>query len=408
MHPPTIELLPVPSAWRPATIFRRVRRLLRAAVRSARHLAHPRSYEPDADSNQEYLEILGRAAAQKTSDAYPEELICNLMSTLIEMKQNQLSAPQWSMPARDWSATLENSWGPTYQMAKDNDSASFGGFLDFFFRNEGLTGFWGGSRMYRGFREADYFQCRELAAQMASHLRTLQHNYPGITAGDLTCPDVGSPWGWLVRGSDGTASLVPQPFPEYYHHARVISNLVSGSSRPIVVEIGGGFGGLAYMLKRHAPHIRYIGFDLPENALLQHYYLQRALPEQRHIICPRTDADLMGDLFDEEWDTLIAPNYLIPEIPDQAVDISVNFRSLSEMNSDTISEYLNHISRFTREFFFHENLVTERTDGLHGIPANLYPELKDFRLLMRSRSRWARYSESTGYVCDEFLLGRHK
>jgi hypothetical protein len=46
----------------------------------------------------------------------------------------------------------------------------------------------------------------------------------------------------------------------------------------IVVELGGGFGGLAYYLIRDNPQVTYLDFDLPEATALASYYLMRSLP----------------------------------------------------------------------------------------------------------------------------------
>jgi hypothetical protein len=124
--------------------------------------------------------------------------------------------------------------------------------------------------------------------------------------------------------------------------------------------------------------VQYIGFDLPENALIQDYYLSCAFT---------------GGAF-----TLL-PNFELPKVKIKA-DLIINLGSLSEMPRETILEYLKQIDRIGRLFFFHENLAGERGDSLHGIPISEFPQLTSFTQVSSSISRWPRY-QGTSYPCEE-------
>ena len=78
---------------------------------------------------------------------------------------------------------------------------------------------------------------------------------------DLAVPPIGNPFGVCLEGTLVSARS------EFQHHCadRVISLLPSNLS--MVVEIGGGFGGMAYYLLRDQPKIKYVTSTCPKASL---------------------------------------------------------------------------------------------------------------------------------------------
>ena len=55
---------------------------------------------------------------------------------------------------------------------------------------------------------------------------------------------------------------------------------LEGNGRKIVIEIGGGWGGFVYVLKKLFPDIIYVIVDLPQTLLFSSVYLMSLFPNQ--------------------------------------------------------------------------------------------------------------------------------
>jgi putative sugar O-methyltransferase len=216
----------------------------------------------------------------------------------------------------------------------------------------------------------------------------------------LNAPVVGNPWGYVIDGQ-----LLDEPVREYHYHAHYARRLVSAVPSPVVLEIGGGFSGLAYQLMRNGTDVTYIGLDLPEAIFLQAYYLASTLPHLKIRTFPSAGVRITGEMLDE-YDVILMPNFMLPQIDTGLVDLALNIRSLSEMPAETIAEYLAQLDRISRLFIFHENIYKGRTDDLHGITSSEFPDLKNVALVADSESRWPRHGRTSGYPCHEHLYLR--
>ena len=88
-------------------------------------------------------------------------------------------------------------------------------------------------------------------------------------------PPIGSP-----RPTDQLPSLSTNMLGMAYYLLRM-HRLCGGALPGSVVEIGGGYGALAWLFAQHAPRASYVIIDLPEMLALQHYFLSRAMPRRR-------------------------------------------------------------------------------------------------------------------------------
>jgi putative sugar O-methyltransferase len=301
------------------------------------------------------------------------ELVSGLMSRFRVAKEQQGTVPQPYLPGAYWKELLESEWSRCYEAVARDDVKFMANFLRNFFRNEGLTGFWGAKKMFEVFEQGRDVRRADL---MRRQFEAWRAAFPKTDVKELEAPSIGNPWGYIIEGT-----LIYEPAFEYHYHAHYFSQLLADIPNPVVVEIGGGFGGLAYHLMKRIPGIKYIGFDLPENILIQDYYLSCAFPEQAFTL---------------------RPNFDLPYLNLKA-DLIINIRSLSEMPLETILEYHRQIDSAGRLFFFHENLSGDRADQLYGIVSSQFPQLKNFRQVSSSVSRWPRYQDGP-YPCREHLL----
>ncbi len=112
---------------------------------------------------------------------------------------------------------------------------------------------------------------------------------------------------------------------------------------PIVVDIGGGYGGLARHVKLTRPGTKMVLLDLPEVNAIQTYFLSRAFPgasvkglsdvARREVIDPR----------ELDFDFLILPGQLIERLRPHSFGAVINTRSMMEMDLVTVAFYIRQI-----------------------------------------------------------------
>ena len=308
-----------------------------------------------------------------------------------------IHSPAAYTPARDWKRILDTEWRDYRKDIEERDIGSLAKKLRNFFRNEALSGFWGDTNMFATFVSQKDPGRSARASLMFKQYSTWRELFPNVGLEALGAPSIGNPWGYSI---DGT--LLYEPVFEYHYHASYINSLIGEIETPTVLEIGGGFGGLAYHLLRRNRSIKYIGLDLPENALLQAYYLLSAFPDLR-VLTFGPDMPAITRETLAEYDAIILPNFCLPEIENALCDVVVNIRSFGEMSIDTLREYFAQIERISPLWIFHENIYKARDDQFFGVPSTDFPVLNDYLLVAASRSRWPRY-ETGIYPCQENLF----
>jgi len=110
-----------------------------------------------------------------------------------------------------------------------------------------------------------------------------------------------------------------------------------------VLEIGGGYGGLAAKLKKLQPSALITIIDLPHAGLLQTYYFQQRFPSgQLNILDYKTTSRSQVDVSFSS-DFTIVPSTMIDFLNRQEFDLIINSRSFMEMDRKTISRYFDLI-----------------------------------------------------------------
>ncbi|MBF0381640.1 MAG: putative sugar O-methyltransferase [Magnetococcales bacterium] len=171
--------------------------------------------------------------------------------------------------------------------------------------------------------------------------------------GKFASSDIGSPATLRARfSSDGvnqktiTINDNDLSILYYFYQINRIFNVVCKRDAPLIVEIGGGFGGLIAKIKQSRPNVRCVMLDLPEITAVQTYYLCHRFPDKKFLFYK--DWQQKGSaIFQEEFDFLIAPGWMICEIPDISVDLVINMRSMMEMTNSVIDFYFDNIQRIT-------------------------------------------------------------
>lgn len=329
-----------------------------------------------------------------SSDVAP--LVRALGAGFQQMKTQQLTVDEAYRPAPTWAEILAAEWSPLLAQLDGGNDAALGPFLHEFFRNGGISGLWGHRAMYEQFCKEQGWVKTKRETRFISQFETWRGEMPLASLDELNQPRVGDPWGFDVDGR-----LVIEPAFEYHEMACRVRDLLAGVRNPVVLEIGGGFGGLAWHICKQIPGVRYIALDLPENVIVQSWFLSRALPDRQ--VCfnnvDTADAGTPGEV-----DISVLPNWSIQDLQLPRCDLAINIRSFGEMNRSTLERYFSELSRLKPTWIYHENLKTPRKDALYGIASTDYPPLRGYRSIYTCESRWPRYNKASTYPCQENLL----
>jgi putative sugar O-methyltransferase len=272
-------------------------------------------------------------------------------------------------------------------------------FLRNFFRNEAITGLWSSDiNVFQTFCNLGELAQLQRELLMKKHYLVWRNNLPSVDLKELDAPRVGNPWGYRFNDY-----LLYEPVFEYDFQAHYFDKLLSDIQTPVIIEIGGGFGGLAYHLLCCRPSIKYIDFDLPENILIQTYYLSCIFPNAKISMYQEGTPPLTLEQLNN-YDIVLLSNFELKRTDSLIADLIVNVRSLSEMSYETINEYFAQIDRLGRLFFYHENIYEARKDELFGIPSSAFPSLRNFVQISSGESRWSKYNTDSPHPCQENLF----
>ncbi|MGB7741058.1 MAG: putative sugar O-methyltransferase [Steroidobacteraceae bacterium] len=152
----------------------------------------------------------------------------------------------------------------------------------------------------------------------------------------------------------------------------------------VILELGAGYGRLAYVCRRMMPDVTYVILDLPEALVCAQSWLSRVLTDE---VVPfdvsRSATDIGRDQLQPGSVYLFLP-HKIEAIRADAVDVFVNIYSFAEMPVASISNYFSHLDRITSGIFYMKQRALEVNafDGSR-VGADTYPVPAHWRLLFR-------------------------
>lgn len=145
--------------------------------------------------------------------------------------------------------------------------------------------------------------------------------------------------GWEINGG-----IVNDDVLMYQRHLRTlyftgIIEQLKEFPNPKILEIGGGYGGLAYFIKKLLPNARYYMVDLPESLAFPAVYLQITRPEDVGIDSVYDGSD--KKLLDPNGHNFtFVPNILFSHLDNIiSFDFIINTGSFGEMNRDQVKTY---------------------------------------------------------------------
>jgi putative sugar O-methyltransferase len=305
--------------------------------------------------------------------------------------------PEGLKVGENWKGFMAATRPNFYKACADGDFQSFANLISSFFRNEVSSGIFGGEEAFNAFSES-----KSEYPVIRNHYDIWKSMVPNASISELARPKVGNPYG--VKADDNILHA-----NDFFNHYRgsFVKELLSDTSHPIVAELGGGYGGLAYFIMQQVPNSTYINFDLPENLIISAYYIKASYPDKKVLIFDGSDKPLLAESL-KEYDAVFMPHYMISQLEDLSVDLFVNTISLSEMDYRNIEIYIKHIRRTTKRYFYHENMIDSGAN-YNFYPASVFPELAEFKSLFKGPSRWPAFNLNSSSLCHmEQLYERKK
>lgn len=375
----------------------------RARWQSSAWLAvrEPTVADGELDLSTRYAKIGDPAVHDVRSVLTPSDLLSITKRVLDAYIRAMRDAPTSGPYAvgRNWGNFLRVTRPRFYEAVARRDVPALDTLLGSFFRNEMTTGTFGGCKAYDAY-DAWVAAGASVHAAIRQQFNVWRYSVATPDVARLATPPVGNPYGvWIDQGI-----VHPNAFLNDYR-AGFVLGLVENLERPIVIDLGGGFGGFCQQLIAHNGHTLYVGFDLPDNLIVASYFLLAAHPEKRVLFYESPDQRLDPEAL-QGYDVILMPNFMLPHVPDRSVDVFTNFISLSEMDYSTIGEYLRQVDRVCSGFFYQENLF-DNGDNYEFYPVPVFPQLPHFKQLSSAPSRWPFFSATSPHHCHgEFLSVR--
>jgi len=119
----------------------------------------------------------------------------------------------------------------------------------------------------------------------------------------------------------------------------VFRRVVGGARRSAVLEIGAGWGGLAYQFKKIFPKTTYIIVDLPQSIIFSATYLKTAFPGAAVFISNGASRDWKNfNIYD--YDFIFLPHYLWAGLNFKNPDLVINTIGFQEMSAKQVADYV--------------------------------------------------------------------
>jgi len=324
-----------------------------------------KAWEFMSDKNYD-LNLVERCFADNRKVLDDVDIIKRIVKAYKKAKAGQKSAPEIYQVGNEWLPIYEKHLKIVMQALENEDIPSLQAIYQNFWRDPCSTGLLGltgdmkkhyfGRRIQRRYKKLYLFN--------SLHRMKLWRSLMGrdTSLAELASPAIGNPYYYSI---DGHMIKAGSDYLHYY--ASSIGRLTNTSQKRVVVEIGGGYGGMAYYLLRDQTNLSYIDFDLPENMALTAYYLLNAFSEKKAVLYG--EAELTPDCIAKN-DMVIMPNFELEKIATNSVDLVFNSYSMAEMSPRTIAQYIAMISHITRKYFLHVNhtrhsLVTADEFGIN-------------------------------------------
>tara|TARA_B100000780_G_C21092515_1_gene440357 strand:+ start:223 stop:1395 length:1173 start_codon:yes stop_codon:yes gene_type:complete len=293
------------------------------------------------------------------------------------MKEAQKNSNKIYKPSSLWQNHLDNDFDVMSKSLKTNDIDKFCFFLANFgnwkkylgIENQNKIRKYNSNIILRSFLKKKIFE-KQLKIW---HFFLNNKNH----ISELNLPKFGNQIGAEIDGN----FLVEGSFFNHFY-ADLLSNFIQDKDRPIIADLGAGYGKLAYYILKNKNKFCFIDFDLPETLCLASYYLIKIWPEKKSFLYGENN--FTNNIL-KEYDLIFLPNFEIEKIQSNTIDLFINKNSLGEMKPETSKEFIKNICNISNIFFHmnHESFRNKFEDGSNSLINEEYPVTKDFKLMFR-------------------------
>ena len=347
------------------------------------------NFESNECANLSFLEEGMKEHQNSIDDNYHENIVKNLANSYRRAKDMQRNVPLVYTPGGEWKELIKTRRAEYLDALNSDNTSKLSNLLKNFFRNSGIDGL---SGYYSEIADVNIIGKKEYIVTILKSYE-IWKDFIGSDLKNVSAPLIGNPWGYYI----GENLIMRYSFRHHYF-ASLVKNLLADIDNPVVAEIGGGYGGFAYYLLKEKDNLTYINFDLPEILLISSYYLMNAFPDKKILLFEEAPIEKISLETIHSYDIILLPNFELPKLENNSVDLFINTGSLSEMDFLTIKEYISQIARTCKRYFFHEN--SDRKEFKAGghievpaaqfpIPNNLFKRIYKYPSLLTTE----RYSE---------------
>jgi hypothetical protein len=170
------------------------------------------------------------------------------------------------------------------------------------------------------------------------------HALEALGGRDLVVPEAEALGGFGYRIDGGLYNLDTIKFLEVLVGMRLagVYEALHAAERPVIVEVGGGWGGLAYQIKTLMPAALYVIIDLPELFVFSSVYLAALLPAARQVFW---GVDANGVDAWRDADIVFVPNTLADAVVGFGPQAMLNVASFQEMTEAQVEGYVSIAER---------------------------------------------------------------
>lgn len=325
---------------------------------------------PVAEQSPEPLEMLLFTPEEAIPDPTDRALVERIFSAYEKSSHQQQLVDSRFRPSQMWENILNNAYGDIVNSLPERDLDRFHYFLANFASWKKPTAIeesWLIQQCASDRSKRQHLE-QKVMSQLIQWWLKLESKERDLTA--LEIPRHGNLGGMLVNGHLISPGSV---FSEI--HGRLLAGFVP-TSRPVIGELGGGFGRLFYFLSHHLNDFCYLGFDLPETLCCASYYLMKAFPEKRFLLYGEDDWDVSSL---DQYDFLLLPSFEITKLADNCIDLFINENSLGEIEASACRNYVAEICRSSKSFWHrnHESRRFQFTENTTSLLNHEYPIPKD-------------------------------
>jgi putative sugar O-methyltransferase len=221
--------------------------------------------------------------------------------------------------------------------------------------------------------DRDGLRARAFAIMVALYANALRHRLYGELLDRVIEPNVGRPI--VIRY--GARTISEDLCHSVEEFGSIMSGLADASRLRHVVEIGAGYGRLAYVFAHARPDVRYHIVDIPPALYVSQRYLTSVLPEAPAFrFRPFDRYDEVASEMGRARLIFLEPQQL-ELLPDGYADLVLTISTLHEMRPDQVTNYIDVVDRvcsgafYSKQWraFYNDLDAVAWSDGAFQLPA---------------------------------------